>query len=45
MAKRTPLVREFQEPKDEKIITRDSNFLPVEGLPTDYKLYPEGMVI
>ena len=45
MAKRQPLVREFQEPKEEKIITRDSNFLPVEGIPTDYKLYPEGTTI
>jgi len=44
--KRTPLVKEFQEESIQKeTITTKTNMFPIEGLPTDYKLYPEGTMI
>jgi len=37
--KREPIVKEFVAP-EEKTITTKSNMFPIEGIPTDYRLYP-----
>jgi hypothetical protein len=42
--KRQPIVKEFVEPIKETITTK-SNMFPIEGIPTDYKLYPENTQI
>lgn len=44
---RTPLVREFQEQASiqKETVTTKTNMFPIEGLPTEYRLYPVGTTI
>jgi len=42
---RTPLVNEFKEPEVVEQITKTNNMFPIEGLPTDYRLYPPNTTI
>lgn len=42
---RTPIVNEFREPEIVEPITKSNNMFPIDGLPTDYKLYPPNTTI
>lgn len=43
--KREPIVKEFVAQEEPKTITTKANMFPIEGIPTDYRLYPEGTKI
>lgn len=44
--KKAPIVKEYVEPAMEiPKVSETSNFYPINGIPTDYRLYPEGTTI